>query len=62
METKAETEIKIKIPIIHEPRLKMQNQKRVPPLRDIKRRLDFGENDHKLSNDKEENGLILLIN
>ena len=57
LEAQAETEIKIKIPVIREPKLRVQNQGRVPPLKDVKRRLDFGENEQILTTDKETNGL-----
>ena len=55
--TKAETEIKMKVPKIHEPRIKKLNPERDVPLKDVKRRLEFGEDDIKSGNDDEANDL-----
>ena len=48
LEAKAETEIKLRVPKIHEPKQRLKNDERVSPLKDVKRKLDFGENDQGL--------------
>ena len=57
LETKAETEIKMRVPKIHEPRQRLKHAERVSPLKDVKRKLDFGGNDLALINDRETNEL-----
>ena len=48
LETRAETEIKLRVPKIHEPKQRLKNVERVSPLKDVKRKLDFSENDQRL--------------
>ena len=48
LETRAETEIKLREPKIHEPKQRRKNVERLSPLKDVKRKLDFGENDQEL--------------
>ena len=56
LETRAETEIKLREPKIHEPKQRRKNVERISPLKDVKRKLDFGENDQELG-DRGSNGL-----
>ena len=57
IETRAQTEIKMKVPRIHEPRMKLHNPERDPPLKVVKRRLDFDEDHIRKTYDDESDNL-----
>lgn len=57
IDTKAVTDIKMRVPKIHKPKQKLQNPEKIPPLKDVKRKLDFCDNEQKLDVIKESNGL-----